>query len=119
MSQSDPALPGTAAPPDPAQAFSQYFCCPREFAPFRVAAKPSLEEGFFRFGSAVCYGKLLAGQTARTPLVNLVDAQASARIENGQVSLDFNPSEVIDNLRLERYFKVESGEIFFHSVYYS
>lgn len=118
MSDPEQVRANGATPPDPAQAFIDYFRCPRQFAPFRVAEKPSSKEGFFHFGDAVCFGKLSAGQTARTHLENLFDAESDIRINNGQVALTFNPTEVIENLRQERYLAVESGELLFHSIYY-
>ena len=108
-----------ATPPDPAQAFIDYFCCPREFAPFRASQEPSDEEGFFRFGDAVCFGKLSAGQTTKTHLETLFDAESATHIDNRQVALAFNPTEVVESLREERYLEVEQGELFFHSIYYA
>lgn len=59
--------------------------------------------GFFRFGSEVCYGRCASGPTATVPRGALYDAFGGVHLEQGSVCLPFNPSEVIDNLRGERY----------------
>lgn len=119
MNDSESLSANKATSPDPAEAFTNYFCCPREFAPFCISSQPSSAEGFFRFGDAVCFGRLSSGQTARTHLDKLFNAEATVAIRDGQVELGFNPTRVIDNLRQERYLAVETGELFFHSIYYA
>src|SRR5436190_2225921 len=60
-------------------------------------------KGFFHFGpDAVCYGRV--GGEAR-PFVNgdLFDAAAKATYGERRVSVPFNPREVVDDLRYERY----------------
>ena len=60
--------------------------------------------GFFRFGSkAICYGKCNAGPIADTACADLYDASHDANLEPSEVHLPFDPAEVIDNLRKERY----------------
>lgn len=60
--------------------------------------------GFFRFGSeGVCYGRCESGPTAESPSAHLYDALAEVHVEDHCVHLPFEPAEVIDNLRLERY----------------
>jgi hypothetical protein len=58
--------------------------------------------GFFRFGPAVCYGKV-AGDVY--PFVNgrLFDATSTVNVEGGRVLLPFDLDQVLDNLRYERY----------------
>ncbi len=77
--------------------------CPATFLDFVLNGELSHESGFFRFGpDATCYGRSSSGvaQKLDSPLC---DALAYAVAENGQVRLPFDPSDVIDNLRLERY----------------
>ncbi|MGA1999905.1 MAG: hypothetical protein ABSG52_07925 [Terriglobales bacterium] len=102
---------------DAARAFLDYFCCPPECAPFDVSGKLSAAAGFFRFGSARCYGKT-AGQPARTASEDLFDAAPAIGISAGRISLSFNPTEVIENLRRERYLSTTDYERRFRSLYY-
>jgi hypothetical protein len=65
----------------------------------------SPHEGYFRLGSnAICYGhcasRVATPARASSPLY---DVLTDVRIENETFSLPFDPSEIIDNLRLERY----------------
>lgn len=105
------------------QAFVDYFRCPESFvnlAPFENQTS-SMKEGYFKFGSdAICYGKSpLAAENMAT---QLSDALASAQIDGTVCRLPFNPTEVADNLRLERY--QEKGDSSFakkviRGVYYA
>lgn len=105
------------------QAFVDYFRCPESFvnlAPLENQP-PTMKEGYFKFGSdAICYGKSpLAAESLATPLS---DALASAQIDGAVCRLPFNPTEVADNLRLERY--QEKGDSSFakkviRGVYYA
>lgn len=86
------------------QAFVDYFRCPESFvnlAPLEDQTS-SMKEGYLKFGSdAICYGKSpLAAKSLATPLS---DALASAQIDGAVCRLPFNPTEVADNLRFERY----------------
>jgi len=104
---------------DAAQAFLEYFRCPRAFAPFRVMRSSPGGEGFFRFGSAVCFGKIFAAEWAEAPDRTLFDALSATEASTGhEVGLLFNPTEVIENLRRERYLVSSRGERRLRSLYY-
>lgn len=84
---------------------SEYYRLPSEL-PFRFLHRRRTggAPGFFRFGSeAVCYGRCESGPTAKSPSTHLYDALAEVQVEDHCVHLPFEPTEVIDNLRLERY----------------
>src|SRR5271157_199460 len=86
-----------------AHAIEDRYRCPATFLDFVLNGELSRESGFFRFGpDATCYGRSSSGvaQELDSPLC---DALAYAVAENRQVRLPFDPSDVIDNLRLERY----------------
>jgi hypothetical protein len=85
------------------QAVSERYRCPEGFLEFVVSGDLSLDEGYFRFGSAICYGRSSSG--ARKAQVDsfLDDALKKVIADRGQVKLPFDPTEIIDNLRLERY----------------
>jgi hypothetical protein len=60
--------------------------------------------GFFKFGSdAICYGRCGSGPTAQVYSPQLYDALPEARAVDQGVRLPFDPADVIDNLRSERY----------------
>jgi hypothetical protein len=64
------------------------------------------EAGFFGFGSdAVCYGQNDLGVSADLNGVDWRAASKSVAFRDYGVHLSFNPAQVIDNLRQERYVK--------------
>lgn len=104
---------------DAADAFLGYFRCPPAFAPFSLTSRITQREGFFRFGRTVCFGKTDAVRCAETPDQPLSDAFPEAETEPGcDVRLPFNPTEVIENLRQERYLVSGTGEHIVHRLYY-
>jgi hypothetical protein len=89
------------------QAFLDYYRCPDRFADFRAANGNSrrARSGYFRFGSdLVCYGST---QAAVQPEMSgaLPDVASQVRIEGSACFLPFNPTEVADNFRYERYVR--------------
>jgi hypothetical protein len=84
---------------------SEYYRLPSDL-PFRLShrRRTAGAPGFFRFGpEAVCYGCCESGPIAKSPSTHLYDALAEVHVEDHCVHLPFEPAEVIDNLRLERY----------------
>lgn len=106
------------------QAFLNYYRCPDPFANFASPGEnPSSEStGYFTFGPGVtCYGKssLSACQRATDPLP---DALEAVRIECNTCILPFDPTEVADNLRLERYVEKKNykgRKALIRSIYYA
>jgi hypothetical protein len=83
---------------------TQYYRCPDVYSRFALRNAPFPTSGYFVFGQgATCYGNYLATQGARFPSGALHDAKKDAVIEDGKAYLTFDPSEVIENLRRERY----------------
>ena len=83
------------------QALSDRYRCPQAFFKFDLRGPLSSEEMSFRFGpGTVCFGRAHVGAPATE-----YDALSDVQVHDGRVSLPFNPSEIIDNLRLERYAK--------------
>jgi peptidoglycan/xylan/chitin deacetylase (PgdA/CDA1 family) len=64
------------------------------------------EPGFFRHGKLRLYGRVNGGSVARSCVEPLPEAKTSG---NGRLS--FDPTEVIDNLRLERYVGAVNSEV--------
>jgi hypothetical protein len=87
------------------QAFLDYYRCPNFFADFALAAgQPNGKDpGYFAFGPRLtCYGiSNLHGCARATD--QLPDALEQVRTENSTCILPFDPTEIADNLRLERY----------------
>ncbi len=88
------------------QAFLDYYRCPEEFADFRSTHgySKSVNPGYFRFGSnLVCYGP--AGTATSRDRMNgsLPDVSGLIRIDGHSCFLPFDPTEVANNFRYERY----------------
>jgi hypothetical protein len=86
------------------QAFIDYYRCPNLFADFKLAdGSPSARPGYFEFGPGlICYGRstLKGGEKVTDPLA---DALGQVRMEGSTCVLPFDPTEIADNLRYERY----------------
>src|SRR5262245_49747771 len=62
-------------------------------------------KGFFTFGGATCFGgcALPDLQQGIQPGLELPDAMAATALDSNAIGLPFDPQEIADNLRLERY----------------
>ena len=68
------------------------------------SAQPSGQVGFFRFGpTTTCYGQSTSGVSTSVESPVLHDALKTARLKDFEVHLPFDPSQIVDNLRRERY----------------
>ena len=61
------------------------------------------ESGYFQFGGQTCYGRCRSGSTSDVAMVGQFDASKDILCDGSIVQLPFSFSEVVDNLRLERY----------------
>jgi len=85
------------------RALAERYHCPDEFAQFTRAAVLPSELGYFEVGSGnFAFGSSSIGVKGK-PTDRLPDALESPMLEDGNLQLAFEPDEVIDNLRLERY----------------
>jgi hypothetical protein len=83
---------------------SEYFRLPEDLRCSFLHQEPNGTAGFFRFGpEAICYGRCDSGPTAKTYSSDMYDALPEARAVEQCVRLPFDPADVIDNLRNERY----------------
>jgi hypothetical protein len=88
-----------------------HFRCPETFLDFASSGALSSEEGYFRFGpTAICYGRSASAVCDKLVESLLYDSVEEVAVGNAQVSLPFNPAEIVDNLRLERYANSGSSE---------
>jgi hypothetical protein len=78
--------------------------CPENFLDFALNGAVSSRAGYFRFGpNATCYGRSSSAVCDRPVESSLCDSVEEAVVGNSQLKLPFNPAEIVDNLRLERY----------------
>ena len=83
---------------------SDYYKCPEELCEIQLNGKLSGEQGFFQFAPGVfCYGRCDQGRPLPSPVGSLFDASQAIVIDQGVVYLPFDLSEVVINLRRERY----------------
>ncbi len=80
------------------------FRCPEEFLDFRLAGELSPAPAYFRFGAnTTCYGRSWEEDGRPQPAPPLRDLLSCVSVDGTQLVLPFDPNEIIDNLRLERY----------------
>src|SRR5678815_4227259 len=84
-------------------AFLDYYRCAAERAGVGTMPGRSDEPGYFRFGDAVAYGRLVGGRPTAYPTDRLPDASDSVTLVDRRPLLPFDLSEVATNLRQERY----------------
>ena len=85
-------------------ALVNYYRCPDDFAEVTLKGQLSGDCGYFRFGQdVICYGQSTSGFRATQPLGDLYDIFEDVTIDGSSVLLPFDPDDVINNLRLERY----------------
>jgi hypothetical protein len=83
---------------------SDRYRCPEGFFNFISVEPWSSAAGYFRFGpEAICYGRSGSGILGPSPESASYDAIRDVKMERTILRLPFDPKEVIDNLRLERY----------------
>ena len=83
---------------------SDYYKCPTRFINIESPPNCPPGHGFFEFGAGVtCYGHLSSGRVVQRPSDELYDCSSDVVLIDGTVSLPFDLSEIVDNLRNERY----------------
>src|ERR1019366_5142092 len=81
-----------------------YYKCPEEFGEIEVKGELSEGAGFFQFGpGTICYGRCHTGRPASRPVGPLFDVSEAVETDQGTVRLPFDLTEVVNNLRGERY----------------
>jgi hypothetical protein len=86
------------------RAFSEFYRCPEGILDFALTGALSQNAGYFRFGSdAICYGRSCSGDTKESPESPLCDVMGDTAVSDETLELPFDLTEIIDNLRLERY----------------
>jgi len=86
------------------QALADRYRCPTEFLDFELAGSLSTDSGYFRCShDAICFGRTSNGYCTLDADALHYDALRDLEIAGSTLRLPFNPTEVIENLRLERY----------------
>jgi peptidoglycan/xylan/chitin deacetylase (PgdA/CDA1 family) len=86
------------------RALLERYRCPEIVADFDINGQLSPDAGFFRFGdNAICYGRSSTGSRTEDLAEGLYDTAGDALASPKHVRLPFDPGQVIDNLRMERY----------------
>jgi hypothetical protein len=96
-----------------------HFRCPDIFLDFSLAQELSSVSGYFRFGQNVtCYGRTCRGDLDPHIETSRYDALNDTVTNDDTVCLPFDPDEVIDNLRLERYADNRPSSNILRTAYY-
>lgn len=103
--QSLPEVSDSASPTtNVGQLLTERFRCPADVADFDVSQDPSRPAGYFRLGpDIICYGHCSSGNPAQSPAGPLHDARKHVVRNGSSVQLPFDPDEVVNSLRCERY----------------
>src|SRR5208337_661662 len=83
-----------------------HYRCPDYFADLKLKGQLSDDTGYFQFGQGtICYGQSTSGFRAGRADGVLYDVLNDVTTYGPSVLLPFNPTDVVDNLRLECYAK--------------
>jgi hypothetical protein len=87
-------------------ALVNHYRCPDNCADLRLKGELSDDAGYFRLGQdTICYGRSASGFRATRAEAVLYDVLNDVTTDGSSVFLPFDPTDVIDNFRLERYAK--------------
>jgi hypothetical protein len=96
----------------PAQVLIQHYRCPEEFLNLTLTDRLSDDVGFFRFGpGTTCYGRSSAGYRRPRFESHLYDVSKNVVSSVSKVCLPFDPTEIVENLRQERYLGERDSRI--------
>jgi hypothetical protein len=94
-------------------AFLQHYRAPSQLFSFQLDGELTGSERLFRVGDMSLYGHTTSHfDHAHLPVDLVADRNSPSP------SLRFNPSEVAENLRQERYIRIRTGERYLQSLYY-
>src|SRR5580704_4787680 len=102
MTIADLKFPSESNMPTSIKALVDHFRCPERFLRLHLAEPLSADRGYFRFGPGIiCYGQSSRGFRSSQIGAGLYDALSDMVTGEDSIDVSFNPTEVIDNLRLE------------------
>jgi hypothetical protein len=86
------------------EALIQAYRCPASLLNIELLSQLGNEAGFFQFGPGlICYGRSSKGYRKERVGPILYDVAADVQSHAAEILLPFNPKEIVENLRLERY----------------
>jgi hypothetical protein len=85
------------------KSFSDYYRCLGDLSALRTRSDLSSAEGYFTFDGALCYGRRAGGEPSCNVTDALEDVSDGVMFDGGDPRLPFALSDVVSNLRLERY----------------
>ena len=86
------------------QAVNDFYRCPEASLEFALNGDLSCDRGYFRFGEKItCYGRSCSEFRRAQAGSGLHDTLNDVVTDHGHVTLPFDPTEIIENLRWERY----------------
>jgi hypothetical protein len=91
--------------------FLEHTKCPPSFLQNVRCSSEAGTEGFFRFGDLQLYGRINGGASSSEFQETLSSIEVFGSHRNTPIMLPFDPGEIIDNLRLERYVSAANAEI--------
>jgi hypothetical protein len=95
-----------------ARVLFDHYRCPEAFLDLRVGDCLSENAGFFRFGPrAICYGRSSVGYLRSRVEPVLYDVTEDVTSHNYEVCLPFDLTEIVENLRQERYPGAQDSRI--------
>lgn len=102
---------------------SDFYRCPRLATDFTLAADLLPVTGYFvTQDGPICYGRLAEGKPVATANATLPEARCHFGKTGKTISLTFDPGEVFENLRLEKYMfdakTSRNASSFIRHVYY-
>ena len=89
-------------------AFLDYFRCPENVVDWSTVGQPSQSDGFFIFEGSTCFGRP-SGMFPSANVAAAPDVTDSVTGREGSLCLPFDLSEVVANLRYERYHRNRDG----------
>ena len=89
-------------------AFLDYFRCPQDLVDLSTVGEPSQSDGFFTFDETTCFGRPTGACPARE-VAGAPDVTDRVTRGGGGLRLPFDLSEVVANLRHERYHSKGNG----------
>ena len=95
-----------------AQVLIDYYRCPEALLPLKLRDGVSDNSGFFQFGAGItCYGRASEGYRRSRVGPALYDVAGDVVLRDSKVYLPFEPTEIIENLRLERYMGAQDSRV--------
>ncbi len=104
------SLHAGSTPRNAVQLLTELFRCPDDIVAFALRGELSHANGFFRFGSDVCFGQCSFGDPKKSPSESLHDIGRHVVVNDSTVHLPFDPVQLVNNLRHERYVDYSYNE---------